>query len=285
MSQHWSGFSYIVINLARFVRPNEVTFSGVNSTLPMLACLLAKRAYDFDFVYINVAGGVDPKPSKIPISSSDPVLAEGSTSIFANEDFYDLCTRGRMDLCFLGRCANRRFWSDECLLHRRLAYSKGEIAWWRRGGGDASDGQTRVHLAYRALKANPRGATRLCHCGRRSGRGSDALLRFSRSKMAGLRWKSWHPEATLKDIKERTGFIFDAERAQADSLSDRARDRRLALFGSRRAVRTRRGRVDLARRADPIMSDARGIMIHKLQDACAARRGGSNSNHRFDAVP
>ena len=58
----WSGFSYIVTNLARFIRPHEITFSGVNSALPMLACLLAKRAYDFDFTYINVAGGVDPTP-------------------------------------------------------------------------------------------------------------------------------------------------------------------------------------------------------------------------------
>jgi glutaconate CoA-transferase subunit B len=68
----------------------------------MLACLLAKQAYDWDFVYINVAGGVDPRPSHVPLSSSDPVLAEHSASIFANEDFYDLCTRGRMDLTFLG---------------------------------------------------------------------------------------------------------------------------------------------------------------------------------------
>ena len=102
MPEGWSGFSYIVTNLARFIRPDEVTFSGVNSTLPMLACLLAKRAYPFRFVYINVAGGVDPRPSKVPLSSSDPVLAEKSASIFDNEDFYDLCTRGGMDLCFLG---------------------------------------------------------------------------------------------------------------------------------------------------------------------------------------
>lgn len=102
MAEQWSGFSYIVTNLARFIRPDEITFSGVNSTLPMLACLMAKRAYDWDFVYINVAGGVNPKPSRIPLSSSDPVLAEHTASIFSNEDFYDLCTRGRMDLTFLG---------------------------------------------------------------------------------------------------------------------------------------------------------------------------------------
>ena len=67
----WSGFSYIATNLARFIRPGEVTFSGVNSTLPMLACLLAKRAYDFDFVYINVAGGVQPTPKAQRLA--DPV--------------------------------------------------------------------------------------------------------------------------------------------------------------------------------------------------------------------
>jgi glutaconate CoA-transferase, subunit B len=98
----WSSFSYIVTNLARFIRPHEVTFSGVNSALPMLACLLAKRAYDFDFTYINVAGGVDPTPTAAPISSSDPILTTGTASIFDNEDFYDLCCRGGMDLCFLG---------------------------------------------------------------------------------------------------------------------------------------------------------------------------------------
>ena len=26
--------------------------------------------------------------------------------------------------------------------------------------------------------------------------------------------ESWHPEASLKDVKERTGFVFDAERAR-----------------------------------------------------------------------
>ena len=109
MSNSWSPFSYVVTNLARFIRPNEITFSGVNSSMPMLACLMAKRAYDWDYIYINVAGGVDPEPSTIPLSSSDPVLAENTASIFDNEDFYDLCTRGRMDLTFLGAAPFKAF--------------------------------------------------------------------------------------------------------------------------------------------------------------------------------
>ena len=102
MPETFSPFAHVVMGLARFIRPNEITFSGVNSTPPMLACLLAKQAYDYDFIYINVAGGVDPRPNSIPISSSDPQLAAHTASIFSNEDFYDLCTRGRMDLTFLG---------------------------------------------------------------------------------------------------------------------------------------------------------------------------------------
>jgi glutaconate CoA-transferase subunit B len=100
----WTPFSYIVVNLARQIRRGEIVFSGVNSTLPMLACLLAKRAYDVPFTYINVAGGVEPQPVTIPLSSSDPAIVAGSPAIFANPDFYDLCTRGRLDVVYLG-CA------------------------------------------------------------------------------------------------------------------------------------------------------------------------------------
>ena len=74
----------------------------------MLACLLAKRAYDFHFTYINVAGGVEPQPRNIPHSSSDPAIVAGSASIFANEDFYDLCARGGMDLAYPRLRADRR---------------------------------------------------------------------------------------------------------------------------------------------------------------------------------
>src|SRR4051794_16836395 len=89
VKKKWSAFSYVVVTLARQIRPGEIAFSGVNSPLPMLACLLAKRAYDFRFTYINVAGGVEPQPTTIPLSSSDPAIVAGSPAIFANQDFYD----------------------------------------------------------------------------------------------------------------------------------------------------------------------------------------------------
>jgi len=99
---NWSTTEHIVVNLARAIRPNDVTFSGVNSVLPMAACVLAKRAYDFPFTYLSVAGGVDVVPECLPRSSTDPALLAGTAAIFPNEEFYDLTMRGRMDLVYLG---------------------------------------------------------------------------------------------------------------------------------------------------------------------------------------
>lgn len=212
MSESWSGFSYIAINLARFIRPDEITFSGVNSTLPMLACLLAKKAYDEDFIYINVAGGVDPEPSHIPLSSSDPVLAQNSASIFANEDFYDLCTRGRMDLTFLGAaqidgegCANNSAIGDWHNPKVRLPGGGGgavmlptarRACTWRT----EHSARTLVEkLDFRTSWGGFHGVvTPIATFIKRDGR---------------LALDSWHPESSLDEVQARTGFAFDASTA------------------------------------------------------------------------
>ena len=213
MHEGWSGFSYIVTNLARFIRPGEVTFSGVNSTPPMLACLLAKRAYDFDFVYINVAGGVQPTPSRIPISSSDPVLAEGSTAIFANEDFYDLCTRGGMDLCFLGAAQ----------IDGQGRTNVSAIGDWHNpkvrlpGGGG---GAVMLPTARRAVTWRTEHSRRtlveeldfVTASGGMHGVVTPIAVFVKRDGRLAL--QSWHPAVTLDVVRGRTGFAFDAEGAQ-----------------------------------------------------------------------
>lgn len=213
----WSGFSYIAINLARFIRPGEITFSGVNSTLPMLACLLAKKAYDHDFIYINVAGGVDPKPSHIPISSSDPVLAEQSASIFANEDFYDLCTRGRMDLTFLGAaqidgegCANNSAIGD---WHKPKVRLPG-------GGG----GAVMLPTAKRACTWRTEHSTRTLvekldfRTSWGGFHGVVTPIAVFVKQDGRLALQSWHPASSLEEVRQRTGFAFDSSRAAPASL-------------------------------------------------------------------
>lgn len=224
MRESWSPFSFIITNLARFVRPHEVTFSGVNSTLPMLACLLAKRAYDFEFTYINVAGGVDPQPSAIPISSSDPVLAEGSRSIFSNEDFYDLCTRGRMDLCFLGA-------AQVDGLGQTNVSSIGD---WHNpkvrlpGGGG---GAVMLPTARRAVTWRTEHSRRtmvekldfLTAAGGMHGVVTPIAVFIKRDGRLAL--QSWHPESSLDEVRARTEFAFDAEgAAPAEPPSARERE-------------------------------------------------------------
>lgn len=209
----WSGFSYIAINLARFIRPNEITFSGVNSTLPMLACLLAKKAYDEDFVYINVAGGVDPNPSHVPLSSSDPVLAQDSASIFANEDFYDLCTRGRMDLTFLGAA---QIDGEGCANNSVIGEWKSPKVRLPGGGG----GAVMLPTARRACTWRTEHSTRTLvekldfrtSWGGFHGVVTPIAVFVKRDGRLAL--ESWHPESSLEEVQQRTGFRFDAGSAR-----------------------------------------------------------------------
>lgn len=218
----WSPFSYLVTNLARFVRPHEVTFSGVNSALPMLACLLAKRAYDFGFVYINVAGGVDPtQPAAIPLSSSDPVLAEGSTAIFANEDFYDLCTRGRMDLCFLGAAQvdGRGRTNVSCIgdwHHPKVRLPGG-------GGGAVMLPTARRACTWRTEHSTRTMVEKLDFVTAAGGmHGVVTPMAVFVLRDGRLALDSWHPATTLDDVLARTGFVPDISEAQPTPMPTEA---------------------------------------------------------------
>lgn len=92
----------MTVCLARLIRDGEVVFQGVASPLPMVAIALARAAHAPHAVALSVAGGVSPRPPVLPRSSTDPALAVGAAAVFANDDFYDLCARGRIDLAFLG---------------------------------------------------------------------------------------------------------------------------------------------------------------------------------------
>lgn len=228
----WSPFSFLVVNLARFIRPGEITFSGVNSTPPMLACLLAKKAYDWDFTYINVAGGVDPTPSHVPMSSSDPVLAEGTASIFDNEDFYDLCTRGGMDLAYLGAAQ----------IDGEGHANNSAIGTWHEpkvrlpGGGG---GAVMLPTAKRACTWRTEHSRRTLvekldfrtSWGGFHGVVTPIAVFVKRDGRLAL--QSWHPESSLSEVRERTGFAFDSEGAAPASPPTLAEHEALRMLDPR----------------------------------------------------
>ncbi len=211
----WTPFSFIVTHLARQIRPGEITFSGVNSTLPMLACLLAKRAFDFDFTYINVAGGVEPQPVNVPLSSSDPAIVHGSPAIFANQDFYDLCARGGLDLVYLG-CAQ---------IDAEGRTNVSAIGSWENptvrlpgGGGAAVMLPTAKRVVTWRTDHTPRALVDKPDFVTASGNMTalvTPLAVFLREAQAGSRFRLevFNPQTTVEDIVARTGFRFSHEGA------------------------------------------------------------------------
>ena len=213
----WTPFSYIVINLARQIRPHEIAFSGVNSTLPMLACLLAKRAYDFHFTYMNVAGGVEPAPRTIPHSSSDPAIVHGSPAIFPNEDFYDLCARGGIDLVFLG-CAQ---------VDAEGRTNVSVIGPWDRpkvrlpgGGGAAVMMPTAKRVATWRTEHSRRALVEKLDFITAAGHLQTVVTPIAvfQKREGRLALESWNAQVTCDEVVARTGFAFDAAAAKPTAV-------------------------------------------------------------------
>jgi len=213
MSSNWTPFSYIVVNLARQIRPGEIAFSGVNSTLPMLACLLAKRAYDFHYTWINVAGGVEPVPGKIPHSSSDPGIVAGSPAIFPNEDFYDLCARGGLDLVFLGCAQVDGAGRTNVSVIGDWASPKVRLP---GGGGAAVMMPTAKRVATWRTEHSPRSLVEKLDFVTAAGNLQTLVTPIAvfQKKDGRLALESWNPATTPEELARRTGFSFDASGAK-----------------------------------------------------------------------
>jgi glutaconate CoA-transferase, subunit B len=91
----------MAVAMARLLHDGETVFHGVASPLPMVATLLAKRTHAPDLIYLNIAGGVDPAPARLPASTVDPVLLDGARGMTTLADLFDLSARGRLDVAFL----------------------------------------------------------------------------------------------------------------------------------------------------------------------------------------
>ena len=204
--------AHVVVNLARQIRAGDVVFTGVNSAVAVAACLLAKRCFSYEFTHLNVAGGVDADVDVLPASSGDPALLGGTGAIFANEDFYDLCLRGGVDVAFLGAA------QVDANGHTNVS----AIGGWHSprvrlpgGGGAATMMPTArrpvvwltVHSPARLVEevdfATAGGATTLV----------TPLAVFARSRDARFALISHREDCSLDELGSRTGFAFSSEGA------------------------------------------------------------------------
>jgi glutaconate CoA-transferase subunit B len=222
----WRDAEYVVVNLARAIRPNDVVFSGVNSVLPMAACILAKHAYDFDFTYLSVAGGIDVVPKRLPRSSTDPALLEGTPAIFSNEDFYDLATRGKLDLIYLGAAQVDARGRTNVSAIGEWAHPKVRLP---GGGGAAVMMPTAPRVAVWRTEHSTR--TLVEKLDFITAAGNTVVLVtpyavFERDPSTNERFHlaSYRTDATPASIAAKTGFAFDTTRAMpTPPLSERER--------------------------------------------------------------
>lgn len=92
----------MAVFLARQIRDGETVFHGVASALPMAAIALARRTHAPNLIYLNIPGGVDARPSRLPGSTVGVQLMERARAFFSLMEIFDLSARGGLDLAFLG---------------------------------------------------------------------------------------------------------------------------------------------------------------------------------------
>lgn len=92
----------MAVFLARQIRDGELVFHGVASALPMTAVGIARRLHAPNLIYLNIPGGVDARPARLPGSTVGVQLLEGARAHFNLTEIFDLSARGALDLAFLG---------------------------------------------------------------------------------------------------------------------------------------------------------------------------------------
>jgi glutaconate CoA-transferase subunit B len=92
----------MICAMARLIHNGENVFHGVSSHMPMLAVMLAKAMHAPEAVYLNIPGGVDPKPKNLEkYTSAGAELWEQAGAVFPLTEVFDLSMRGRLDVAFL----------------------------------------------------------------------------------------------------------------------------------------------------------------------------------------
>lgn len=88
--------------LSRMIKNGETVFHGVSSHMPMVAILLAKATHAPNMVYLNIPGGINPKPLKLSsYSTAGNELYKNSAGYFPLQEVFDLSMRGKLDVAFL----------------------------------------------------------------------------------------------------------------------------------------------------------------------------------------
>jgi glutaconate CoA-transferase subunit B len=200
----------MAVSLARLLQNGETVFHGVASPLPMVAVLLAKKLHAPDLVYLNITGSVDPQPERLPESTVDPVLLNGTAGFFELQDVFDLAARGRLDTAFLsGIQIDRR----GCINMSAVGpYEKPKVR-LPGGAGSAFLMETARRVILWRTKHDPRTFVEQVSFVTACGRVDRVVtpLAVFRLGVEGLGVESIHPYADPATVRRETGFAVEVD--------------------------------------------------------------------------
>lgn len=90
----------MTVAAARELQDGQVVFVGID--LPSRAANLARRLHAPDLVLVYESGTIDTRPSELPLSIGDGILADSALSVVGVPEIFDYWLQaGRMDVGFL----------------------------------------------------------------------------------------------------------------------------------------------------------------------------------------
>ena len=100
-AQDYSLDELFIATLARQVQNQDLVILAVEVPLCLMAWLLAKETHAPDSGSWTLAGGLDPRPSHLSLSTGDPALIEGALANLDLSTKVGMARLGRYDKIFL----------------------------------------------------------------------------------------------------------------------------------------------------------------------------------------
>lgn len=202
----------MVVALAREIKPGDIVFHGLASPVPMVACNLAKALHAPDAVYINIAGGVDPQPVSLTVSTLDMNLAHRAVAAFGLDELFDLSGSGRLDIAFLSGVQISK--KGEI----NMSYIGGSFHKPRvrlpGGAGSASLTPTARRVLLWKTRHDRGGLVEKVDFCTARGRVSKLVTPLCTFRMeeGEFRLESIHPYSSLEEVRANTGWSIEEEK-------------------------------------------------------------------------
>ena len=215
---------WVVNLLAREIEEEDVVATGVASPLAILAIAVARATHAPGLTYLACVGSLNPDLPRLFSSSEDLGYLEGRSAEVTIPDLFDHSRRGRVNTVFFGA-------AEVDAAGRTNMTASGSLERPRMKFPGVAGAATLRHWVHRPVLLVPRQSKRNLVPQVQVVTTRDDVrpvklitdLGVFELGMKGARLMARHPWASVEQIRERTGFCFEAEPALALTAEPEAR--------------------------------------------------------------